>query len=89
IRASEWLFPQSTCKALTNFLSYNGYIDTSCRGPQPKSGIRQPPISIEGTPIPTVSEKPVKSLGKMFNCILKDTTSVQTTGQELEGWLTV
>lgn len=39
---------------------------------------------IAGTLIPTILEKPVKSLGKVFNSSLKDTTSIQATCQELE-----
>ena len=42
---------------------------------------------INGTPIPTLSEKPVKSLGKVFNSSLKDAASVQATCQDLESWL--
>uniref|UniRef100_A0A3B1JAJ2 Reverse transcriptase domain-containing protein n=1 Tax=Astyanax mexicanus TaxID=7994 RepID=A0A3B1JAJ2_ASTMX len=44
-------------------------------------------FSIGGASIPTVSEKPVKSLGKEFNSSLKDSVSVQGTCQELESWL--
>lgn len=44
-------------------------------------------FSIRGIPIPTVSEKPAKSLGKVFNSSLKDSASVQETCQELESWL--
>ncbi|KAI4827058.1 hypothetical protein KUCAC02_030485 [Chaenocephalus aceratus] len=44
-------------------------------------------FSIEGAPIQTVSEKPEDILCKIFNSSLKDTTSVQATGQELERWL--
>ena len=36
-------------------------------------------FSILGTPIPTISKKSVKSLGKVFNSNLKDTESVQAT----------
>ncbi|KAK0134482.1 hypothetical protein N1851_029911 [Merluccius polli] len=34
-----------------------------------------------------ISEKPVKSLGKVFNCSLMDTASILATNQELEAWL--
>ena len=44
-------------------------------------------FAIEGKPIPTITEKPVKSLGKVFDCTLKDTTSIQSTCRELESWL--
>ncbi|KAK0151167.1 hypothetical protein N1851_007647 [Merluccius polli] len=40
-----------------------------------------------GTAIPTITEKPVKSLGKVFDCSLRDTTSIQSTCTELDGWL--
>ncbi|KAJ3605309.1 hypothetical protein NHX12_027358 [Muraenolepis orangiensis] len=39
------------------------------------------------TAIPPISEKPVKSLGKVFDCSLRDTTSIQSTCTELDGWL--
>ncbi|KAK0134264.1 Zinc finger BED domain-containing protein 4 [Merluccius polli] len=42
---------------------------------------------ISGTAIPTITEKPVKSLGKVFDCSLRDTTSIQSTCTELDGWL--
>ena len=41
----------------------------------------------EGKQIPTIFEKPVKSLGKVFDSSLKDSSSVQSTCQELETWL--
>ncbi|XP_061925310.1 uncharacterized protein LOC133664585 [Entelurus aequoreus] len=44
-------------------------------------------FNITGTAIPTISEKPVKSLGKVFDCSLRDTTSIQSTCAELDGWL--
>lgn len=44
-------------------------------------------FSISGTPIPTISEKPVKSLGKFFDSSLRDTASIKNTCEELEGWL--
>lgn len=37
--------------------------------------------------IPSLTEKPVKSLGKVFNSSLRDTASIQATNQELETWL--
>ncbi|KAJ3607591.1 hypothetical protein NHX12_024642 [Muraenolepis orangiensis] len=42
---------------------------------------------IADTAIPSISEKPVKSLGKVFDCSLRDTTSIQSTCTELDGWL--
>ncbi len=37
--------------------------------------------------IPSVTERPVKSLGKAFNCRLNDRDSIKVTGADLEGWL--
>lgn len=44
-------------------------------------------FSISGTPIPTISEKPIKSLGKVFDSSLRDSASIKNTCEELEGWL--
>ncbi|XP_073720025.1 uncharacterized protein [Misgurnus anguillicaudatus] len=44
-------------------------------------------FTISGTQIPTLSEKPVKSLGKTFDSSLRDTTSIRNTCEELERWL--
>ncbi|XP_062387675.1 uncharacterized protein LOC134076569 [Sardina pilchardus] len=44
-------------------------------------------FSVGGTPIPSVTEKPVKSLGKMFDSTLKDTAALQATSSELGTWL--
>ena len=41
-----------------------------------------------GVPIPSVSENPVTSQGKIFNCMLRDTAGVQSTSVELKAWLT-
>ncbi|XP_049897834.1 uncharacterized protein LOC126388657 [Epinephelus moara] len=38
--------------------------------------------------IPSVGEKPVKSLGKIYDCTLKDTAALQATSEELGTWLT-
>ena len=40
-----------------------------------------------GETIPTLSEKPIKSLGKTFNSSLKDTAAKQKTIKDLEEWL--
>ncbi len=45
-------------------------------------------FAIGGVRIPSVGEKPVKSLGKIYNCILKDTAALQSTTEELGTWLT-
>ncbi|KAL7879620.1 hypothetical protein SRHO_G00018740 [Serrasalmus rhombeus] len=42
---------------------------------------------IAGTAIPMITEKPVKSLAKVFDSSLKDSTSIQSTCAELDGWL--
>lgn len=42
-------------------------------------------FSVSGTPIPTISEKPVKKLGKFPDCSLRDTASIKSTCEELEG----
>jgi len=39
------------------------------------------------TQVPSITEKPVKSLGKVFDCSLKDTAAICATNLELEGWL--
>ncbi|KAJ3581825.1 hypothetical protein NHX12_016191, partial [Muraenolepis orangiensis] len=44
-------------------------------------------FNIADTAIPSISEKPVKSLGKVVDCSLRDTTSIQSTCTELDGWL--
>ena len=44
-------------------------------------------FNIAGTTIPTITEQPVKSLGKVFDITLRDTTSIQSTCSELDGWL--
>ncbi|KAK0135126.1 hypothetical protein N1851_029059 [Merluccius polli] len=42
---------------------------------------------VDGTAIPTITEKPVTSLGKIFDCSLRDTASIQATIKKLETWL--
>ncbi|XP_059199347.1 uncharacterized protein LOC131979398 [Centropristis striata] len=37
--------------------------------------------------IPSVTERPVKSVGKVFTCSLKDADSIKATSADLEGWL--
>ncbi|KAI2663059.1 hypothetical protein H4Q32_002088 [Labeo rohita] len=44
-------------------------------------------FSLAGTTIPSITEQPVKSLGKLFDSSLKDTASIQRTSKELGGWL--
>ncbi|XP_041934289.1 LOW QUALITY PROTEIN: uncharacterized protein LOC121697073, partial [Alosa sapidissima] len=44
-------------------------------------------FSLAGATIPSITEQPVKSLGKVFDCSLKDSSSIQRTSKELEGWL--
>ena len=45
-------------------------------------------FTVAGETIPTLSEKPIKSLGKTFNSSLKDTAAKQKTINDLEEWLT-
>lgn len=45
-------------------------------------------FSLGDIQIPSVGEKPVKSLGKIYDCTLKDTASLQTTTKQLGIWLT-
>ncbi|TWW53841.1 hypothetical protein D4764_0194930 [Takifugu flavidus] len=45
-------------------------------------------FSISGTVIPSITEQPVKSLGKLFDSSLKDTAAIQKSTEELGGWLT-
>jgi len=39
------------------------------------------------TQIPSITEKPMKSLGKVFDCSLKDMAVIRAANLELEGWL--
>ena len=45
-------------------------------------------FTVAGETILTLSEKPIKNLGKTFNRSLKDTTAKQKTIKDLEEWLT-
>ena len=45
-------------------------------------------FTVAGETIPTLSEKPIKSLGKTFDSSLKDTAAKQKTIKDLEEWLT-
>ncbi|XP_038154112.1 uncharacterized protein LOC119791846 [Cyprinodon tularosa] len=44
-------------------------------------------FTLGGTQIPSITEKPMKSLGKVFNCSLRDTAAINATNQDLEAWL--
>ncbi|XP_051969484.1 LOW QUALITY PROTEIN: uncharacterized protein LOC127634119 [Xyrauchen texanus] len=44
-------------------------------------------FSVAGLIIPTITEKPVKSLGKVFDSTLRDFASIQSTCIELDMWL--
>lgn len=46
-------------------------------------------FSVGGIPILSVTQKPDKSLGKMFDSILKVTAALQATSRVLGTWLTV
>jgi len=43
-------------------------------------------FSLGDIQIPPVVENPVKSLGKIYNCTLKDTAALQTTTNQLVIW---
>ncbi|TWW62214.1 hypothetical protein D4764_04G0008610 [Takifugu flavidus] len=45
-------------------------------------------FSISGTVIPSITEQPVKNLGKLFDSSLKDTAAIQKSTEQLGGWLT-
>ncbi|XP_062272394.1 LOW QUALITY PROTEIN: uncharacterized protein LOC133978067 [Scomber scombrus] len=45
-------------------------------------------FSISGTVIPSITEQPVKSLGKLFDSSLKDTVAIQKSSQQLGTWVT-
>lgn len=45
-------------------------------------------FTVRGTSIPSLTEKTVKSLGKVFNSSLKDTESIKTSMEEPQRWLT-
>lgn len=40
-------------------------------------------FSISGTIIPSITEQPVKSLGKLFDSSLKDSNAIQKANEEL------
>ena len=44
-------------------------------------------LNITDAAIPTITEKPVKSIGNVFDCSLRDATSIQSAFIELDGWL--
>lgn len=44
-------------------------------------------FTMGGTMIPTVTERPVKSLGKIFDNSLKDAAALQQTKSHLSSWL--
>lgn len=45
-------------------------------------------FQVDGILIPSNTEKPVRFLGKVFDCCLRDVTAIQATIRELESWLT-
>ncbi len=45
-------------------------------------------FTLEGSQIPSVTERPVKSLGKIFDSSLKDTAALQQTRNDVTNWLT-
>ena len=44
-------------------------------------------FTVAGETIPTLSEKPIKSLSKTFNSSLRDTAAKQQIMKDLEEWL--
>ena len=44
-------------------------------------------FSISGTVIPTITEQPVKSLGKLFDSNLRDSAAIQKSTTELGTWV--
>lgn len=44
-------------------------------------------FSLAGATIPSITEQPVKSLGKVLDCRLEDSASIQKTSKELKTWL--
>lgn len=44
-------------------------------------------FSVDGVITPLITEKPVASLGKVFDCSLRDTLSLQATIKKLEAWV--
>jgi len=44
-------------------------------------------FALGNTQTPSITEKPEESLGKVFDCSLRDTASIRDTNQELEAWL--
>ena len=53
-----------------------------------KKGMEKVRFTVARETIPTLSEKPIKSLGKTFNSSLKDTAEKQKTIKDLDEWLT-
>lgn len=45
-------------------------------------------FSVGGIQIPSVREKTVKCLGKLYDCTLRDTAALQETTDQLGTWLT-
>lgn len=44
---------------------------------------------LDSVAIPSITEKPVKNLGMVFDCSLRDAAAIQATIKELEAWLTI
>lgn len=79
-------------------------MNCSAEAPLTKSGFQQPPAVTAfmddlmvtttsvplhpGTQMPSVTEKSIRSLGKVFDCTLRDTAALQAISSELEAWLT-
>ncbi|KAL7868065.1 hypothetical protein SRHO_G00094490 [Serrasalmus rhombeus] len=79
------IFFSAISKRLCTYLTKNTYIETSVQ----KGSISGMLGCVEhtGTAIPTITENPVKSLSEVFDGSLRDSTSIQLTCAEVDGWL--
>ena len=53
-----------------------------------KGKVHQASFSMQGDRIPTISDEPIKSLGKWFNATLQDKSTVKDIQVQLKAWLT-
>lgn len=50
--------------------------------------VDKPRFQVTGFIIPSITERYIRCLGKVFDCSLRDATATQATIKELESWLT-
>ena len=74
-KTMKWARMQFNAKKSRSIVLRRGRIDNTCR------------FQIGGEPIPTVSEKPIKYLGKRFDETLKDQENTFETINQLDRWL--